>query len=96
LYRGKERQLLKSGGQTKQLEMPVTVLPNVINEQLLFVALDFKPCKRCSDCRKLLIERNDHIAASVVFLKASSFSFSLCLFRASDFFFLLMDPLDIW
>jgi hypothetical protein len=22
--------------------------------------------------------------------------FSLCLFQASDFFFLLMDPLDIW
>jgi hypothetical protein len=22
--------------------------------------------------------------------------FSLCLFKASDFFFLLMDPLDIW
>jgi hypothetical protein len=34
---GKECQLLRRGGQTKQLEMPVTVLPNVQNEQMLFV-----------------------------------------------------------
>jgi hypothetical protein len=27
---------------------------------------------------------------------SSSFSFSLWLFQASDFSFLLMDPLDIW
>jgi hypothetical protein len=27
---------------------------------------------------------------------SSSFSFSLCLFKASDFSFLLMDPLDVW
>jgi hypothetical protein len=27
---------------------------------------------------------------------SSSSSFSLCLFQASDVFFLLMDPLDIW
>jgi hypothetical protein len=43
MYSGKECQLLmRRGGQTKQLEMPVTVLPNVKNEQLLFVTLDFQ------------------------------------------------------
>jgi hypothetical protein len=39
----KECQLLRRGGRTKQLEMPVTVLPYVTNEHLLFVTLDFKP-----------------------------------------------------
>jgi len=39
-------QLLIHGRQTKQLKMLVTVLPNVTNEQLLFVTLDFKICKR--------------------------------------------------
>jgi hypothetical protein len=34
---GNECQLLGRGGQTKQLEMLMTVLPNVKNEQLLFV-----------------------------------------------------------
>jgi len=43
---GKECQLLKSGGQTKEFKIPVTVLPNIKNEHLLFVTLDFKPCKR--------------------------------------------------
>jgi len=43
---------------------------NSKNEQLLFVTLDFKPCKRCSDCRKLLIERSDLVAARVTFLSA--------------------------
>jgi hypothetical protein len=61
--------LLRSGGQTKQLEIPVTVLPNVKKEQLLFVALDFKPCKRCSDCRKLLTELSDMVAARDMFIK---------------------------
>jgi hypothetical protein len=32
--------------------------------------LDFKPCKRCNDGTKLLIERSSPVAASVVFLKA--------------------------
>jgi hypothetical protein len=32
-------------GQTKQLEMPVTVLLTVKNEKLLFVTLVFKQCK---------------------------------------------------
>jgi hypothetical protein len=50
--------------------MPVTVLPNFKKEQLLFVTLDFKPCKRWSDCRKLWIERIDLVAARVVFPKA--------------------------
>jgi len=52
-----------------QLEMPITVLPNVKNEQLLFVTLDFKPCMRCSGCRKLLMERSDLVAVQVVFVK---------------------------
>jgi hypothetical protein len=43
---GKERQLLRRDGQTKPLEMSVTVLPNIKDEQLLFVTLDFRPCKR--------------------------------------------------
>jgi hypothetical protein len=38
---GKECQFLRCGVQTKQLEMPLTVLPNVNNEQLLFVMSDF-------------------------------------------------------
>jgi hypothetical protein len=45
---GKERQLLRRGGQTKRLEMSVTVLPNVKKEQLLFATLDFRPFKRFS------------------------------------------------
>jgi hypothetical protein len=28
------------------------------------------PCNRCSDCRKLLIEQSDLVAARAVFLKA--------------------------
>jgi hypothetical protein len=40
------------------------------NEQLLFVTLDFKTCRRCNDLRKLLTERNDIIVAKVVFRKA--------------------------
>jgi hypothetical protein len=42
---GKECQLLRRDGKTKQIEMPVTVLPNANNEQLLFVTLNFKPCE---------------------------------------------------
>jgi len=43
----KECQLLRCGRQTKQqLDMLVIMLPNVKNEQLSFVILDFKPCKR--------------------------------------------------
>jgi hypothetical protein len=67
---GKECQLLRRGRQTKQLEMPVTVLPYVKNEQLLFVTLDFKPCKICNDWWKLLIERSDLVASRLVFLTA--------------------------
>jgi hypothetical protein len=42
--------------------------------------------------------RSNHSRYKTVVLQntSSSFSFSLCLFQASDFFFLLMDPLDIW
>jgi hypothetical protein len=43
------------GGQTKKLIMSVSLLPNVENELLLFETLNLKPCKRCSDCRKLFI-----------------------------------------
>jgi len=50
---GKECHLLRRGGQTNQLETVLTELPNVKNEQLLFV-IDFEPCQRCSDWRKLL------------------------------------------
>jgi hypothetical protein len=39
MYSGKECQLLRRGGQTKQLEMPVTVLPNFKNEELLYATL---------------------------------------------------------
>jgi len=38
----KDCQLLRLSGQTKQLEMLVTVLSNIKNEQVLFVTLDFK------------------------------------------------------
>jgi hypothetical protein len=31
--------MLRSGEQAKQLEMPVTVLPNVTKEDLLFVTM---------------------------------------------------------
>jgi hypothetical protein len=65
----KERQLLRRGGQTKRLEMPVTVLPNVKNEQLLFAMLDFRPCKRCNDQRKLITQRSDIVAARSVLVK---------------------------
>jgi hypothetical protein len=44
----KESQLLRIGWQTKQLEMQVTVLPNVKNEQLLGVTLDLKLFKNCN------------------------------------------------
>jgi hypothetical protein len=46
---GKEYQLLRSGGQTKQLEVPVTMLPNLKKAKLLFVTLDSKLCKRRCD-----------------------------------------------
>jgi len=61
---------LRDGGHTKQLEIPVKVVPNYKNEQLLFVTLDFNPCKRCSDCRNILLERSDLIPARVVSPKA--------------------------
>lgn len=67
---GKERQLLSCSGQTKQLEMLVTVLSNVKNEQLLFVKLFLKPCKRSSDWRKISIERSGLVVSSVVFIAA--------------------------
>jgi len=67
---GKKCQLLRRGGQTKQPEMPVAVLPNVKNEPSLFVTLNCKLCKRCSDCRKLLIEQSVLVATRAVFLKA--------------------------
>jgi hypothetical protein len=38
--------------------------------KVLFVTLDFRLCKRYSDCRKIWIERSDLKAAKVVFLKA--------------------------
>jgi len=66
---GKECQLFRRGQKKKQLEILVTVLPNVNNVQLLFVMLDFKECKRCSDRRKLCIERRDFVAPRIVFLK---------------------------
>jgi hypothetical protein len=68
---GKECRLLRSGGQTKQPEIPVTVLPHVKNEQLPFVTLEFKPCKRCSDWKKAFIWTCYHVAAWAVFLKAA-------------------------
>jgi hypothetical protein len=46
---GKECQLLKRGGQTNRLEMLVHILPNVNNEPLMLVTLDFKWFKKCSD-----------------------------------------------
>jgi len=54
MFGGKECQLLRHSGQAKQLEMLVTMLPNVRNEQLLSVTLDCKPCKRCCVCREPL------------------------------------------
>jgi len=62
-------ELLGCGSQAKKLEMLVHMLPDVKNEQLLFVMLDFKSCKRCSDL-KLLIEQSDLVPSRVVFLKA--------------------------
>jgi hypothetical protein len=38
----------RRGGRTKEIEMPVTVLPNIEDDHLLFVVLDLKPCKRCN------------------------------------------------
>jgi len=48
--------------------MSVTVLPGVTSEQLLFVTIKFKPCKRCNGWRKLPTERSNLTAARVVFL----------------------------
>jgi hypothetical protein len=48
LCSGKDCQLLRQGRQTKQLEISMTVLSNIKNEQLLFLTLDFKPWKRGS------------------------------------------------
>jgi hypothetical protein len=38
---------LRRGGQKKRLEMPVTVLPTVKKDQLLFMTLKFKQYRRC-------------------------------------------------
>jgi hypothetical protein len=46
------------------------MLPNIKNEQLLFVTLDFKPSKICYGCGKLLIGRSDFVTAMVVLLEA--------------------------
>jgi len=48
----------------------MTTLPNVKDEQLLFITLDFKPFKRCNDRRTLLIEQGGLVASKVVLLKA--------------------------
>jgi hypothetical protein len=64
MYSAMDCQLLRRGGQAKQFEMPVTMLPHVKNEQLQSVTLDFKPCL------KKAFERSDLIAARVVILKA--------------------------
>jgi hypothetical protein len=50
--------------------MPVTILPNVKKKQLLFVTLDFQPCKRHNNQRELLIEWSNLVATGIVFLKA--------------------------
>lgn len=60
---------MRSGRQTKQLEMPVTMRPDNKGQQLLFVTLDFKMCKGCHDWTKLLIEWSNLVAARVVSLK---------------------------
>jgi len=67
-WRGKS--IVETRRQTKQLEMPVAVLPNVKNEQLLFVTLDFKTVGDVQWVKKFLNERSDLVAARVVFLKA--------------------------
>jgi hypothetical protein len=36
------------------------------------------------------------ISTRLIIQSLLCYNFSLCLFQASDFFFLLMDPLDIW
>jgi hypothetical protein len=59
--------MLRRCGQTQQLEKPVTALPNVTKELPLSVTMDFTPCKRCTDRRKLLIKRSDLTALSVMF-----------------------------
>jgi hypothetical protein len=50
--------------------MPVTMLQDTESKQLLFVMLDTNACKSCDECRKLLIEWNSLLAASVLFLKS--------------------------
>jgi len=59
----KECRLLIHSGHTKWLEMLVTVLPNVMNEHLLFVIV-FKLCKRCSVWRKLVTEQRLWVQSS--------------------------------
>jgi hypothetical protein len=49
--------------------MSVSVLPNVQNEELLFVTLDFNLARDAMTEGKLLIERLDLVAARAVFLK---------------------------
>jgi len=74
IYSSMECQLLRRCGQTKELEIPVTVLPYVKNElssvYLPFVTLDFKLCERRNDWGKHLIERSDLVAVRSVFLEA--------------------------
>jgi len=41
--------IVETNGQTKQLKMPMTMLPNVKNKQLMFVTMDFKPCNRYNE-----------------------------------------------
>jgi len=50
---GKECRLLRRDGQKKQLDVPVTVLPNIKHEQLLFVTMDFKQCKSYNDWKQI-------------------------------------------
>jgi hypothetical protein len=50
--------------------MLVIMLPGVKNEQPLFLTVDLKPCKRCSDWRKLSVEWTSLVAARVVFINA--------------------------
>jgi hypothetical protein len=68
---GKECQLLRRGVQTNQFNMPVTLLLNVSIEQLLFVTLDFKLCKRFKDLRNVAVGRRDLVAARGVDCKGS-------------------------
>jgi hypothetical protein len=51
--------------------MPVTMLPNVENEQLLFVTLDLDRARDAVTAESFLIERRSDLGAvRVVFLKA--------------------------